>query len=87
MSTEKEMTEAQIVAYNEFLQHAESQIDPRDYFPPSLKEIAKLSIAQLDLEYSEVINKVSNRGRTQRDFIVSRWEYEKTISEPNAPIQ
>jgi hypothetical protein len=66
-------------AYNEMLKAIQEQIDPRDYLAPSKREIAKMSMEQLEEEYNLVVAKQSTRSRAQRDLIESRWEYEQII--------
>jgi hypothetical protein len=65
-------------AYNEFLKTIQDQIDPRDYLAPSMREIAKMPLDQLEQENKLVEAKQSTRSRAQRDLIQSRWEYEQT---------
>lgn len=65
-------------AYNEFLKTIQDQIDPRDYLAPSMREIAKMPLDQLEEENKLVESKQSTRSRSQRDLIQSRWEYEQT---------
>jgi hypothetical protein len=65
-------------AYNEFLKTIQDQIDPRDYLSPSIREIAKMPLDQLEQENKLVEAKQSTRSRSQRDLIQSRWEYEQT---------
>ena len=65
-------------AYNEFLKTIQDQIDPRDYLAPSMREIAKMPLDQLEEENKLVEAKQSTRSRSQRDLIQSRWEYEQT---------
>jgi hypothetical protein len=65
-------------AYNEFLKTIQDQIDPRDYLAPSMREIAKMPLDQLEQENKLVEAKQSTRSRSQRDLIQSRWEYEQT---------
>ena len=67
-------------AYQEMLKAIQEQIDPRDYLPPSQREIAKMSMEQLEEEYNLVIIKKSTRSRAQRDMIESRWEYETVLA-------
>jgi hypothetical protein len=55
--------------------------DPRDYMTPTQREIAYLSLEELEQEYNLVQSRESNRGRAQRDLIVSRWEYEQKQKE------
>jgi hypothetical protein len=70
-------------AYNEFLKTIQDQIDPRDYLAPSMREIAKMPLDQLEQENKLVEAKQSTRSRSQRDLIQSRWEYEQTKQETN----
>jgi hypothetical protein len=72
------MTIEQQEAYNEFLKKIQEQIDPRDYLAPSMREIAKMPLDQLEAENLLVVAKQSTRSRAQRDLIQSRWEYEQT---------
>ena len=55
--------------------------DPRDYMTPTQREIAYMSLEELEQEYNLVQSRESNRGRAQRDLIVSRWEYEQKQKE------
>ena len=70
-------------AYNEFLKTIQDQIEPRDYLAPSMREIAKMPLDQLEQENKLVEAKQSTRGRLQRDLIQSRWEYEQTKQATN----
>ena len=65
-------------AYNDFLKTIQDQIDLRDYLAPSMREIAKMPLDQLEQENKLVEAKQSTRSRSQRDLIQSRWEYEQT---------
>jgi hypothetical protein len=75
------MTTEQREAYNEFLKTIQDQIDPRDYLSPSMREIAKMPLDQLESENQLVEAKQSTRSRSQRDMISSRWQYEQTKQE------
>jgi hypothetical protein len=81
MSENETMTIEQQEAYNEFLKKIQEQIDPRDYLAPSMREIAKMPLDQLEAENLLVVAKQSTRSRAQRDLIQSRWEYEQTKQE------
>ena len=70
-------------AYNEFLKTIQDQIEPRDYLAPSMREIAKMPLDQLEQENKLVEAKQSTRSRSQRDLIQSRWEYEQTKQATN----
>lgn len=64
--------------YNAFLQEFIKNVDPADYLPPSVREIAKMDMDTLKREYDMVQSKTSQRGSTQRKLIVERYEYELT---------
>jgi hypothetical protein len=72
-------------AYNEFLKTIQDQIDPCDYLAPSMREIAKMPLDQLEQENKLVEAKQSTRSRSQRDLIQSRWEYEQTKATVEQP--
>ena len=63
--------------YQAMLQQMLAEIDPMDLMKPSQREIAKLTLDELTVEYNLVQSKLNTRSRQQRDFIVSRWEYEQ----------
>ena len=66
--------------YQAMLQQLLAGMDPMDLMKPSQREIAKLTLDELTVEYDLVQRKLNTRSRQQRDFIVSRWEYEQTKS-------
>jgi hypothetical protein len=66
-------------AYQEMIKKIQEQIDPRDYLAPSMREIAYLTLEELEAERNLVVAKQSTRSRAQRDMIESRWEYEQII--------
>ena len=66
--------------YQALLQQLMGTMDPKDFMKPSQREIAELSLDELTVEYNLIQNKSNARSRQQRDFIVSRWEYEQTKS-------
>ena len=66
--------------YQAMLQQMLAEMDPMDLMKPSQREIAKLTLDELTVEYDLVQRKLNTRSRQQRDFIVSRWEYEQTKS-------
>ena len=66
--------------YQAMLQQMLATMDPMDLMKPGQREIAKLSLDELTVEYDLVQSKLNTRSRQQRDFIVSRWEYEQTKS-------
>ena len=63
--------------YQAMLQQMLAEMDPMDLMKPSQREIAKLTLDELTVEYDLVQRKLNTRSRQQRDFIVSRWEYEQ----------
>mgnify|MGYP003353361045 FL=1 len=64
--------------YNAFLQEFIKNVDPADYMPPSVREVAKMNMDTLKAEYDLVQSKSSQRSSTQRALIVERYEYELT---------
>ena len=66
--------------YQAMLQQMLATMDPMDLMKPGQREIAKLTLDELTVEYNLVQSKLNTRSRQQRDFIVSRWEYEQTKS-------
>ncbi len=63
--------------YQAMLQQMLATMDPMDLMKPGQREIAKLTLDELTVEYNLVQSKLNTRSRQQRDFIVSRWEYEQ----------
>ena len=53
-------------------------IDPTDYMPPSLREVARMDMDTLKSEYDLIQSKSSTRSSSQRALIVERYEYELT---------
>ena len=72
--------------YQALLQQLMGTMDPKDFMKPSQREIAELSLDELTVEYDLIQSKLNTRSRQQRDFIVSRWEYEQTKSETVEPV-
>ena len=75
--------------YQAMLQQLLATMDPMDLMKPGQREIAKLTLDELTVEYNLVQSKLNTRSRQQRDFIVSRWEYEQTrsaLSPPEAEV-
>lgn len=62
--------------YNQFLQQFIQNIDPTDYLPPSVREIARMDMDTLKREYDMVQDRTSERSSTQRKLITERYEYE-----------
>ena len=70
------MTLEQQEQYNAFLQEFTKNIDPTDYMPPSLREVARMDMQTLKSEYDLVRAKQSERSSAQRRWITERYEYE-----------
>ena len=64
--------------YNQFLQQFMQNIDPTDYMPPSLREVARMDMDTLKSEYDLIQSKSSTRSSSQRALIVERYEYKLT---------
>jgi hypothetical protein len=62
--------------YDAFLQQFMKSIDPTDYLPPSVREIARMDMDTLKQEYDMVQDRTSERSSTQRKLIAERYEYE-----------
>lgn len=72
------MTPEQQEQYNAFLQEFTKNIDPTDYMPPSLREVARMDMQTLKSEYDLVQAKQSERSSAQRRWITERYEFELT---------
>lgn len=75
-TTPENLTPEQQEQYNEFMKQFMQNIDPADYYPPSVREVAKMDIDTLKSEYDMVQQKTSLRSSTQRKMIVERYEFE-----------
>lgn len=64
--------------YNAFLQEFIKNVDPTDYMPPSIREVARMDMDTLKSEYDLIQSKSSTRSSSQRALIVERYEYELT---------
>lgn len=72
------MTPEQQEQYNAFLQEFTKNIDPTDYMPPSVREVARMDMQTLKSEYDLVKAKESERSSAQRRWITERYEFELT---------
>lgn len=63
--------------YEMLMQHLQSTINPLEFMAPSQREIAMLTLEELESEYQLVQAKTSPRSRAQRDMIVNRYEFEQ----------
>ena len=72
------MTPEQQEQYQAFLEEFQKNIDPTDYMPPSIREVARMDMSTLKSEYDLVIAKQSERSASQRRWIQERYEFELT---------
>lgn len=70
------MTPEEQEQYNAFLQEFTKNIDPTDYMPPSVREVARMDMQTLKSEYDLVQAKQSERSSAQRRWITERYEFE-----------
>jgi hypothetical protein len=68
--------------YDAFLQEFMKNVDPTDYMPPSVREVARMDMDTLKSEYDLIQSKSSARSSSQRALIVDRYEYELTKEKP-----
>ena len=68
--------------YDAFLQEFMKNVDPTDYMPPSIREVARMDMDTLKSEYDLIQSKSSTRSSSQRALIVDRYEYELTKENP-----
>lgn len=68
--------------YDAFLQEFIKNVDPTDYMPPSIREVARMDMDTLKSEYDLIQSKSSTRSSSQRALIVDRYEYELTKEKP-----
>ena len=78
----QEMDPTNLEQLQEFLAKYRNR-DPRDFMTPTQREIANMTLEELEMEYNLVETRQSNRGRMQRELIISRWEYEQKIKNEN----
>ena len=81
MSKLDDLTPEQLEAYNKLLAEFQKNIDPTDYMPPSVREVARMDMTELKTEYDLVIAKQSERSAAQRRWIAERYEYELAKAE------
>ena len=67
--------------YEAFLQEFAKNVDPTDYMPPSLREVARMDMDTLKAEFELVQQKQSTRSSAQRRWITERYEYESNKSQ------
>lgn len=73
-----DLTSEQQEQYDAFLQELTKNIDPTDYMPPSIREVARMDMQKLKSEYDLVQAKQSERSSAQRRWITERYEFELT---------
>ena len=73
-----DLTPEQQEQYEAFLQEFAKNVDPTDYMPPSIREVARMDMQTLKSEYDLVIAKQSERSSSQRRWIQERYEFELT---------
>jgi hypothetical protein len=78
----QEMDPTDLAQLQEFLAKYRNR-DPRDFMTPKQREVANMTLEELETEYNLVEARQSNRGRMQRELIISRWEYEQKIKNEN----
>ena len=77
-----DLTPEQQEQYEAFLQEFAKNVDPTDYMPPSIREVARMDMDTLKSEYDLIQSKSSTRSSSQRALIVDRYEYELTKEKP-----
>jgi hypothetical protein len=73
-----DLTLEQQEQYEAFLQEFAKNVDPTDYMPPSIREVARMDMQTLKSEYDLVMAKQSERSSSQRRWIQERYEFELT---------
>jgi len=82
-----DLTPEQQEQYNELLKAITKNIDPTDYLPPSVREVARMDMDTLKQEFDLVVAKQSTRSSAQRKWIVERFEHEfNKQQEPDGTI-
>lgn len=76
MNPLEDLTPEQQEQYNKLLQEITQNIDPTDYLPPSIREVARMDMDTLKQEFDLVVSKQSPRSSNQRKWILERFEHE-----------
>lgn len=71
-----DLTPEQQEQYNKLLQEITQNIDPTEYLPPSIREVARMDMDTLKQEFDLVVAKQSTRSSNQRKWILERFEHE-----------
>jgi|APGre2960657404_1045060.scaffolds.fasta_scaffold160261_2 hypothetical protein len=83
MSEEQNTEMSEQEQFDALLKQLQQSIDPRDFMTPTQREIAYMTTEELEEAYQQVQARESNRGRMQRELIVSRYEYEQQKQQEN----
>jgi hypothetical protein len=83
MSEEQNTEMSEQEQFDALLKQLQQSIDPRDFMTPTQREIAYMTTEELEEAYQQVRSRESNRGRMQRELIVSRYEYEQQKQQDN----
>ena len=84
---ESNSIDSQDEAVQKFLEQMQQAIDPRDYMTPTMREIADLTLDELQQEHALVQQKISTRSAAQRKYITQRYEYEQNAARESAGEQ
>ena len=76
MNPLEDLTPEQQEQYNKLLQEITQNIDPTEYLPPSVREVARMDMDTLKQEFDLVVSKQSPRSSNQRKWILERFEHE-----------
>ena len=76
MNPLEDLTPEQQEQYNKLLQEITQNIDPTEYLPPSVREVARMDMDTLKQEFDLVVAKQSTRSSAQRKWILERFEHE-----------
>ena len=86
--SETELTpEQQQEQMKALIEQLQNSFNPMDYMTPTQKEIAELSMEQLEAEYLLVQAKQSDRSSNQRKYIVSRYDFEQNKLKENETVK
>lgn len=82
--SETELTpEQQQEQMKALIEQLTNSFNPMDYMTPTQREIAELSMEQLEAEYLLVQAKQSDRSSNQRKYILSRYDFEQNKLKEN----
>jgi len=86
--SEKELTpEQQKEQMQALIEQLQNSFNPMDFMTPTQREIAELSMEQLEAEYLLVQAKQSDRSSNQRKYIVSRYDFEQNKLKENETVK